>query len=527
MPTSHGNLWWPGGAIYQIYIRSWFDSDRQGHGDLVGVIEKLDYLSWLGADGIWLSPTMPSPDEDWGYDVADYLGVQPDLGQPATLDRLMATAGDRGLAVLLDLVPNHTSSQHPWFLDARSSRHARHRHWYVWADPGRDGGPPNNWLASTGEAAWTFDPPSGQYYLHNFLASQPDLNWRNPEVQAAFEEILRFWFDRGAAGVRIDVAHALFHDDRLRDNPAGEVGPDARFGQQEIYSKNRPEVHKVYRRWREIAESYSPPRLLLGETFVLDLDRLRGFYGHNDELQLAFNFSFLFSDFTASALRSVVAGTLRRLPAGACPVWTGSNHDVSRFPTRWGGGDERKARLALLILGSLPGTVVLYYGDELGLPDVEVAPEDRRDGMTARAEARFHRDDARTPMPWTPGPGAGFTPADVRPWLPIGANDSRNVANQARDPGSVLSLTRNLLELRHQHLRPGVAIYQELPAPNDQWIFRSGDLLVATNFSDHRATAVGPAGDVVLSSLDPGRNGEPAGEGLQLQPWEGVILKMR
>jgi alpha-glucosidase len=519
-PNGGSNLWWQGGAIYQIYVRSWLDSDRHGHGDLAGVVDKLDYLSWLGVNGIWLSPTMPSPDEDWGYDVADYLSVHPDLGDTATLDRLIAAAGDRGMAVLLDLVPNHTSRQHPWFLDARSGREARYRDWYVWADPAPDGGPPNNWLASTGEPAWTFDAPSRQFYLHNFLTSQPDLNWRNPAVREAFEEILGFWFDRGVSGVRIDVAHALYHDDQLRNNPAGEVRPDARFGQREVYSKNRPEVHDVYRRWRKIAESYSPPRLLLGETFVLDLDRLRDFYGDNDELQLAFNFSFLFSDFSAPALRSAVAGTLARLPVGACPVWTGSNHDVSRFPTRWAAGDERKVRLALMILCSLPGTVVLYYGDELGMPDLDVAPEDRRDGMTARPGARFHRDNARTPMQWTGAADAGFTPPDVRPWLPIGDNRTRNVADQAQDPGSVLSLCRDLLKLRRRHLYPGVATYLELPAPNEQWVYRSGDLLVAMNFSDHPVTAAAPAGEVVLSSLATG------GNGLQLQPWEGVILKL-
>ena len=218
------------------------------------------------------------------------------------------------MATLLDLVPNHTSSLHPWFVDARSGRGARHRDWYVWADPANGGGPPNNWLASTGQSAWTFDAQSGQYYLHNFLPSQPDLNWYNREVRTAFEAIMRFWFDRGVAGFRIDVAHGLFHDDRLRDNPMGDPGPDARFGQREVYNKNRPEVHGLYRTWRTLAESYAPSKLLLGETFVLDVDRMVAFYGDNDELQLAFNFPFVFSDFSAPALRLVVSTTLGRLP---------------------------------------------------------------------------------------------------------------------------------------------------------------------------------------------------------------------
>ncbi len=526
-PHGPGSPWWQGGVIYQIYVRSWYDHDRKGYGDLVGVIDKLDYLAWLGIDGIWLSPTMPSPDEDWGYDVSDYFGVQPDFGSLSDLDRLTAEAREHGLAVLLDLVPNHTSSQHPWFIDARSSRQAQHRDWYVWVDPPPDGSLPNNWLDSTGLPAWTLDPGSGQYYLHNFLATQPDLNWWNPAVRDAFEEVLRFWFDRGVSGFRIDVAHALYHDAQRRDNPPGEVRADARFGQDEIYSKNRPEVHEVFRRWRRIGEEYTPARLLLGETFVLDLDRLRGFYGDNDELQLAFNFSFVFSDFSAPALRAVVAGTLERLPAGACPVWTGSNHDVSRFTTRWCQGDDRKIRLALMILCTLPGTVVLYYGDEIGMVDVEMDPVDRRDRMTSQAQGRFHRDDARSPMQWSPAEGAGFTQPDVRPWLPFGDNRGRNVADQAQDRSSVLSLCRELLELRHQHLHPGIAAYEELPAADEQWVYRSGDLLVAANFSDQTTRSNAPPADVVRSSLETEKTNSAGGAGLELQPWEGVILKMR
>jgi alpha-glucosidase len=525
-PGDQDPPWWQGGVIYQIYVRSWYDRGRKGHGDLPGVIDKLDYLAWLGADGIWLSPTMPSPDEDWGYDVADYFGVQPGLGTLDDLDRLIAEAGTRGMAILLDLVPNHTSSLHPWFVDARSGRGARHRDWYVWADPATGGGPPNNWLASTGQSAWTFDAQSGQYYLHNFLPSQPDLNWYNREVRTAFEAIMRFWFDRGVAGLRIDVAHGLFHDDRLRDNPMGDPGPDARFGQREVYNKNRPEVHGLYRTWRTLAESYAPSKLLLGETFVLDVDRMVAFYGDNDELQLAFNFPFVFSDFSAPALRLVVSTTLGRLPPGACPAWTGSNHDVSRFATRWGAGDERKIRLALLALGTLPGTAVLYYGDEIGMEDGDIPDEGRLDRMTSNLPDRFRRDDARTPMPWSAAPGAGFTEPDVRPWLPFGDYQRRNVADQVQDPSSMLSLCRRLLALRHQHLGPGIATYEELPSSDRLWVYRTGDLVVAGNFSDETAAAAVPNGDVLLSTLGSQDARAAAGPNHQLQPWEGVILKV-
>ncbi len=418
-PGGNGPLWWQGGVIYQVYIRSWYDPEGKGHGDLPGVIDKLDYLAWLGADGIWLSPTMPSPDEDWGYDVADYFGVQPGLGTPADLDRLVADAGARGISVLLDLVPNHTSSLHPWFVDARSGRGARHRDWYVWADPAAGGAPPNNWLASTGESAWAFDPPSGQYYLHNFLPSQPDLNWYNPEVRTAFDEIMRFWFDRGVSGFRVDVAHGLFHDERLRDNPMGEERPDARFGQQEVYNKNRPEVHGLFRSWRSLADSYAPPKLLLGETFVLDVDRMVAFYGDNDELQLAFNFPFVFSDFSAPALRSMVAATLRQLPAGACPAWTGSNHDIPRFPTRWCAGDERKVRLALLVLCSLPGTVIPYYGDEIGMENVDIPAERLLDRMTSHPPGRFRRERGAHADAMVAGPRRRLHPPGRSPVAPL------------------------------------------------------------------------------------------------------------
>src|SRR5690242_9900491 len=275
-----GPRWWQGATLYQIYVRSWRDTDADGYGDLPGVIAGLDYLAWLGVDAIWLSPTMPSPDEDWGYDVSDYLGVHPDLGTLADMDKLIAEAGQRGISVVLDLVPNHTSSAHPWFIDARSGPASAHRDYYVWADPvkgegGAGGGPPNNWLDATGAPAWTLDTASGQYYLHNFLPSQPDLNWWEPRVHEEFREILRFWLARGVAGFRVDVAHGLYKDALLRDNPpqVGRGRLAGAFGLRLVYSLNRPETHAVFRDWRKLADGYSPPRVLLGETWVGDLAR--------------------------------------------------------------------------------------------------------------------------------------------------------------------------------------------------------------------------------------------------------------
>ena len=512
-------LWWQGGTIYQVYIRSWRDSDDDGFGDIDGVVAGLDYLHWLGVDAVWLSPTMPSPDEDWGYDVSDYLGVHPELGTMAGLDRLIAEATARSIRVVLDLVPNHTSARHPWFVEARSGRTAERRDWYVWADP-QNGEPPNNWLNSTGDPAWTLDGGTGQFYLHSFLEAQPDLNWWNPTVRREFERIIAFWLERGVAGFRIDVAHGLYHDRHLRDDPPGPVGTANPFGLEGVHSRNRPEVHEVYRRWRELAGRYGHDRLLLGETWVLDPEEMARYYGNGAELQLALNFAFLFCDFDPTSMRAVVERTMAALPPGACPVWAGSNHDDSRFPDRWCGGDERRTRLALSILCTLPGTTILYYGDELGLGDVEVAEQDQRDPMSWRGRAvRVNRDRARTPMPWSPGPGWGFTSPGVKPWLPFGDRKSRTVAEQRNDEGSVLLLTRALLALKGTDLT-----YRSLPGPDGLWMYQSGNLVVAANFTPEAVEADLPQGRC-LSSLS-GWRSMSVGEPVQLQPWEAVVCPL-
>jgi len=517
-----GRRWWQGAVLYQLYVRSWQDTNGDGYGDLNGVIERLDYLSWLGVDGIWLSPTMPSPDDDWGYDVSGYLGVHPELGTLADLDRLVAEAGARGLRVLLDLVPNHTSTAHLWFVDAASGRDAAHRDYYIWADPAPGGGPPNNWLDSTGRPAWAWHEPTGQYYLHSFLESQADLNWREPAVHAEFREILRFWFDRGIAGFRIDVAQGLYKDARLRDNPPGS--PDdplvGRSGQQPVHTMNQPESHGVFRDWRKIADGYQPPRLLLGETWV-NLSDLALYYGHDDELQLGFNFPFVFAPFAASELSAVVAGTLAVLPAGACPVWTGSNHDVGRFPTRWCGGDERKIRLALLVLATLPGTTVLYYGDEIGMTDVAVPPGLRQDKMTADVPgAAGSRDRGRTPMPWDASATGGFTSAGAVPWLPLGDPAAANVAAQRDDPASVLSFCRRALALRRAERIGQAPGYELVTAAGGQWVYRAGGVTVAANFSDAPADRPAALGEVLLDTVE----GQPPATG-PIGPWAGIVAR--
>ena len=444
----------------------------------------LDYLEWLGVDAIWLTPINPSPNEDWGYDVADFFGVHPDYGTLDDLDRLVADAGARGIKVLLDLVPNHTSSAHPWFNDPAK------RDWYVWADK------PNNWTSVFGGSAWTLDERVGKYYLHNFLPEQPDLNWWNDEVRAEFERILRFWFDRGVAGFRIDVAHALVKDAELRDDA------DPKERRMAMHQKG---VHEIYRRWRGLARGYDPERLLLGETWVADLDDLARYYGNDDELQLAMNFRFVEADLDAAELRDVVERSIAAYPEDAWPVWCGSNHDVVRFPTRWCSGDEAKIRCALLVLLGIRGTPILYYGDELGMEQLAIPKREQLD----RAHSR---DGARTPMPWTPT-------ADRDWWIRHG-DLTRNVEQMQADPTSTLWFTKRLLELRRD-LPPGMT---SLDAADGVWAWRRGEsAVVAVNLSGRKATVGNVQGTIRLDTRG-AREGEDVGGRLSLAPWEGAVV---
>jgi alpha-glucosidase len=500
-------------------------------GDLRGVRERLDHLEWLGVDGIWLNPIHPSPNEDWGYDVADYCGVHPELGTLEDLDALVADAGRRGIRVLLDLVPNHTSDRHPWFQDALRGRDARYRDFYVWADPRPDGSPPNNWVSSFGGSAWTLDEGSGQVYLHNFLPSQPDLNWWNDQVREAFDEVLRFWFARGVAGFRIDVCHAIVKDRELRDDPA--PSPDdhpiiQQRGLKQVFSMNRPEVHDVLRRWRALADGMDPQRILIGETYVLDVDALLGFYGQGeDELHLAFNFPFLHSSLGADELRAVVERVEAGLPEVAWPVWTGSNHDGGRLARRWARDDPARMRCALLMLLTLRGTAFLYYGDEIGMPEVAIDPAKALDPVPHRTgDPARNRDDCRTPMQWTAAPGAGFTRDGAAPWLPLGDAAACNVADQRADPASTLHLVRDLIALRRARddLRGGA--YAALDAPAGAWAWRRGEgLATALNLSDREVEIAGVAGTVAIAT-DRARDGERVDGPLRLAPWSGAVIEL-
>ncbi len=399
----------------------------------------------------------PSPNADWGYDVADYLDVHPDYGTLEDYDRLVADARTHGIDIWLDLVPNHTSDRHPWFTERPE--------YYVWAPD-----VPNDWRSMfTGGSAWAYDAARRRYYLHQFAPQQPDLDWWSEEVRGEFDRILRFWFDRGVRGLRIDVAHGLVKDRELRDGVR--------------YERNRPEVHEIYRRWQQVAAEYDPKPVLMGETYV-PLDAMFAYFEH---LDLAQNFDFLRAGLTIGELRPIVEKTMRRIPAGRQPVWFGSNHDHSRMATRWAGGDPAKHRAALFLLLTLPGVAILYQGDELGLEDGDVPPDRRLD------LAEPPRDPERTPLPWTRS-GAEWPD----PWLPL-SDTSRNVADQRDDPGSILHYTRALIRDRKEL---SADAYETLPSPDGVWAYARGDAVCVLNLTRRERTY----------------------EGRRLAPWEGIVL---
>jgi alpha-glucosidase len=525
--TDETQQWWDGEVLYQIYPRSYQDSDGDGVGDLRGIIDRLDHLAWLGVRAIWLSPVTVSPNADFGYDVADYYDVDPSLGTLRDLDALVKEAGARGIGVLMDLVPNHTSDQHPWFLASRSSRDDPKREWYVWADPAAGGGNPNNWVSVFGGDAWTYDETTGQYYLHNFLDQQPDLNWWSDAVREQFDRIFKYWFDAGVMGFRIDVAHMIIKDRDLRDNPPVTEGDGASLmerlrGQRQLYNSLRPEVHDVHRRWREIADEYDPPRLLVGETFVEHLKDLGPFLS-DDQLHLDFNIPFVHVPFEADVLRDTIERSEEML-RGLTPVWTGSNHDISRFPTRWADGDPDRARCALMMLLTLRGTVFLFEGDEIGMTDVDVPRDELVDPVGIRFHPHAGRDMVRTPMQWTNEPGGGFTGADVTPWLRFG-DLSVNVADQRDDPDSFLTLTRDLIAYRkgEPDLRAGA--WTAVDAPAGVLAYRRGGAhTVLLNLGDAGATVAGITGTVVIGTRR-SRDGEAVVGSLALAPGEGVVLR--
>lgn len=520
--------WWEPGVIYQVYPRSFQDSDGDGIGDLAGITARLDYFSDLGIDAIWLSPIFPSPMADFGYDVADYCGIAPIFGHMAAFDALLAQVHARGMKLLLDFVPNHTSDQHPWFVESRSSRDNPKRDWYIWRDPAPGGGPPNNWTSDMGGSSWEFDPATGQYYLHAFLREQPDLNWRNPALREAMMDVLRFWFDRGVDGFRIDV---LWHCVKARDFPDNPPNPDYRPGMGEklavlqTHSTDQPEIHDVAHAMRALADGYGE-RVLVGELY-LPTETLVRYYGSEDApgCHLPFNFQLIETPWDARAIARLIEAYEAALPPGGWPNWVLSNHDRPRIAARLG---EAQARIAAMLLLTLRGTPTLYQGDELGIGQVAIPPDRVRDPQDLRQPGLgLGRDAFRTPMPWDGTAHAGFSSAE--PWLPLNPDwPDRNVARQAADPGSILTLYRRLLALRRQQASLSVGDVAVIEADEDvlQYVRRhDGErLLVALNLSSKARRLLVPAGmqlgEVLLSTL-PGEH-----SGNILAPHEGVIIRI-
>lgn len=542
-PEKSGDRWWRRGVFYEIYVRSFADADGDGVGDLRGIIEHLDYLNdgtadSLGIDALWLTPVNPSPMFDFGYDVADYRDIEPLFGTLADYDELVAEAHRRGIRVLLDLVPNHTSHLHPWFVESRSSRRNPRRDWYIWRDPAPQGGPPNNWVSSFGGPAWTLDAATGQYYLHSFLPEQPDLNYRNPRVRQAMEDVIRFWLDRGVDGFRIDVVHKLVKDEALRDNPKPrpeEEHPVRHYGGQlHLHDEDQPEVHEILRSWRGILEEYGD-RMMVGEVYILDPARVAAYYGNGeDELSLAFNFSFLWTWWDAQAFREQVEAVERLLPAAAQPTYVLSSHDAPRHRSRfddatWG---EARARVAALMLLTLRGTPFLYYGEEIGMRDGVVPPERIRDPVGKRFPP-LNRDPERTPMQWTAGRNAGFSSA-ADTWLPLGPDVERiNVAAQQRDPASLLSFYRRLIWYRKRTPCLTDGAYRSVDGPPGTFVYeRTSEaerLVIALNFEARRQELrLAPAARAELEmSTDTGRRAGPVDPTrIELGPVEGVILRI-
>jgi alpha-glucosidase len=538
--------WWKEIVIYQIVVSSFLDTNGDGQGDLDGVIARLDYLKWIGVDAFWLTPIYPSPMHDLGYDVNDYTAVNPQFGSLEDFDRLVAQAHQREMKIILDWVPNHTSDEHPWFVESRASRDNPKRDWYLWREGKIEQSelsdtspetrdrvqPPNNWLSVFGGSAWQWDEKTKQFYYHSFLESQPDLNWRNSEVRAAVFDAMRFWLNRGVDGFRVDAVSWLIKDDQLRDNPPNpNYNPDTDGPDQQViplYTWDQPQVHEITAEMRRVVDEFDG-RMLAGE-LVLPIDGVVTYYGNDKqpELHLPLNLHLTWTDWTAEELSQVIESYQQHLPQHGWPTWTISTHDFPRVAARVLGEQTRVAAMLLLTLG---GTPTHYYGEEIGMQGVPIPPQEARDPQGQRIGR--NRDPGRTPMQWDGDPNAGFT--DGRPWLPI-SDDSQtaNVAAQSEDPHSLLTLYRRLMKLRREQ---PVLVHGELEVISREGPLLSyrrsgeqGNLLMILNLGSEPQTycldieAVGEGGPRLLMSTFLDRENELLQETVSLRPDEGVIL---
>lgn len=527
-----GHEWWQNAVFYELYPRSFADSNNDGVGDLNGITSKLDYLKELGIDAIWITPCFPSPQVDFGYDVSDYENIDPMYGTLADFDTLAREAKKRGIHIILDFVVNHTSDQHKWFLDSKSSRTAEHRDWYIWRDGKAPGQPPNNWVSDFGGSTWKFDPMTNQYYYHYFAAQQPDLNWRNPAVKDAMFDVSRWWYRRGVSGFRLDAVDTLFEDPNLHDNPVLPGKND--FGdpiEENKYNDKLPEVHETLRGLRKIADEYSA--VLIGETWTTDIAELNRYYGQgNNELQLPMDFLFTtVNKLSAAEFRKQIAAVNA---ASGWPTFVISNHDIARSYDRYGDGrhDDQIAKLMAALYLTLRGSPILYYGEEIGMKTTPpTRKEDVKDPIGRTGWPREKgRDGERTPMQWNESENAGFS--KVAPWLPVPPTyKTHNVADESRDPNSVLTFYKNVLKLRHTNPALLDGSYTPLNE-NDQnvlsylRVYKDQAVLVTLNMSGSEQKPnleLGKRGFSQVQSLVATEKSSAKGDVVTLEPY-GVFI---
>ena len=518
----HDLAWWQSAVIYEVYPRSFQDSNGDGIGDLDGIIQRLDYLVRLGLDAIWAAPIYRSPMADFGYDVADYCGVDPIFGTMQDFDRLLKEAHRRDLKLILDFVPNHSSDQHPWFLESRSSLDNAKRNWYLWRDE------PNNWMSNFGGSGWEWDKQTNQYYYHSFLKEQPDLNWRNPDVRSAMYDVLRFWLDKGIDGFRVDVMWLLIKDDQYRDNP---LDPHVASGQSSsnsllpVYNSNRPEVHDIVAGMRAVIDSY-PGRVLIGEIY-LPIKELMPYYGKDlNGANLPFNFLLLQCPWNAQAVAQVISEYMTTLPQGAWPNWVLGNHDNARMATRVG---LSQAAIAAMLLLTLPGTLTIYYGEEIGMTNALIRSEDVQDPAEKRQPGiGVGRDPERSPMTWDSSEMAGFTHG--RPWLPLVADHRAvNVEVEEGDETSILNLYRRLIALRRAHPMLVGGQLSSVTTLGDLLSFErtaENERVVIFLNLGHSPVQVATEAGIVLAGTDSCRDTERVHNLVELQGSEGLVIEV-
>lgn len=525
--------WWQTGVIYQVYPRSFQDSNGDGVGDLKGIISRLDYLQWLGVTAVWLSPIYHSPMADYGYDISDYCGIHPLFGTMEDFDALLTEVHARGMKLVLDLVPNHTSSQHPWFLESKSSRDNPKRDWYIWKDAGENSNPPNNWLSVFGGSGWEWDEASGQYYYHAFLKEQPDLNWRNPEVQRAMLDVMRFWLDKGVDGFRVDVMWHMIKDEQLRNNPVNPNYEEYMADYERllpVFSTDQPEVHDIVSMMRQLLDSY-PDRMMIGEIY-LPISRLVAYYGNNGNgAHLPFNFMLISLPWKSEAVSSAVNEYEGLLPNGGWPNWVLGNHDQARITSRVG---KSQARMAGMLLLTLRGTPTIYYGDEISMRDVPIPDEEVQDPQGLNMPGKhLSRDPARTPMQWDATAHAGFS--EKKPWLRVSRDYIyRNVKEQQGRPYSTLNFYRRLIRLRQQEPSLMRGNYTPVFANHQVMAYMRGAegydrFLIVLNFT-HRPCYFQPPdfnfkGKVEVATI-PQLEGETVENTLNLYGDEGVVIRL-